>query len=209
MRRPEFIARHGRCPSGFLGGLLARLMAYETAPENETALRLLDVQPSDHVLEIGFGHGRTIAMTSARARDGFVAGVDPSESMLRMARRRNRQRIAEGKVELVQGDATRLPYPDSRFDKVYSVHTLYFWADPAVTLREIRRVMKPGARFVLGFRPFDDQRLLDEFPAPIYKFYPRDEVQAFFRMVGFSAIQLLTGPSRTGKVLFAVAGRGA
>lgn len=57
MRRPEFIARQARCPSGVLGHLLARVMAIETAADNERALQLLALRPADQVPEIGFGHG--------------------------------------------------------------------------------------------------------------------------------------------------------
>src|SRR5262249_18274702 len=57
MRRPEFIARLSGCPTGVLGSLIARIMAKETLATNTYALRLLELQPTDHVLEVGFGHG--------------------------------------------------------------------------------------------------------------------------------------------------------
>ena len=45
---------------------------------------------------------------------------------------------------------------NSCFDKVYTVHTLYFWPQPLNYAREIARVSKPGGRFVLGFRTGGD-----------------------------------------------------
>ena len=57
MKRPELIARQSGCPSGFLGRLIGWIMAKETAGANDEAVRLLLVQPTDHVLEIGFGDG--------------------------------------------------------------------------------------------------------------------------------------------------------
>ena len=75
MRRPEFIARQSACPSGFFGHVLARVMAVETAPENDITLDLLELVPKDAVLEIGFGHGHTIARAAERANQGLVAGV--------------------------------------------------------------------------------------------------------------------------------------
>jgi len=51
MRRPEFLARQGRCPSGLLGSFIGRVMARETARENALAVELLQLKPTDHVLE--------------------------------------------------------------------------------------------------------------------------------------------------------------
>ena len=87
MRRPPFIARQGRCPSGLLGVVVGRIMAHETAKENAKAVELLELQPANRVLEIGFGHGRTVGTIASRLPRGFVAGVDHSERMLRLASR--------------------------------------------------------------------------------------------------------------------------
>src|SRR5258708_31433721 len=85
MRRPEFLARQGRCPSGFLGSVVGRIMAHETAPENAVAVQLLQLKPTDHVLEVGFGHGRTVRAMVKQVPDGRVAGVDVSKEMLHLA----------------------------------------------------------------------------------------------------------------------------
>lgn len=189
MRRPDFIARQARCPTGLLGQLLGRVMSVETAPENKLALELLELKPGDHILEVGFGHGRTLERAARAAPEGFVAGVDGSERMVRMASQRNRRSIEHGRVELKLADSSRIPYPDRRFDKVYSVHTLYFWSDPKEHLREIHRVMKEGARFVLGFRSREDERAVAHFPATIYRFYTSDEVRIFLQEAGLERIQ--------------------
>src|SRR5262245_3133438 len=151
MRRPEFIARQASCPTGLLGRFLAWIMAAETAATNEKALELLAFRPDDHVLEVGFGHGRTLARAATFVPMGFVAGVDVSEAMVRMATYRNRQFLKQGRIEVKRANSAQIPYPDARFDRAYAIHTLYFWPDPYIHLREIFRVMKPGARFVLGF----------------------------------------------------------
>ena len=204
MRRPEFIARQGRHPTGLLGLLLARIMAVETAKENVRALDLLELRPGHRVLEVGFGHGRTIARAAARASPGFVAGVDPSERMLEMAARHNRRLIREGRVELKLGDSSRLPYEDGCFDRVYSVHTLYFWENPAAHLREIHRVMKAGARLVLGFRP-KDETASAEFPSTVYRFYTADEVRRLLDAAGYERVEIVEDRG----IAFAVARRPA
>lgn len=206
MRRAEFIAKQGRHPTGLLGSLIARIMAVETAPENDTALKLLELQPGDQVLEVGFGHGRTIARAAAMVREGLVAGVDASERMVRMATRFNRKLIQRGRVELHLADTNRLPYPDGHFNKVYSVHTLCFWDDPGAHLRETRRVMKADARLLLGFRA-KDQETLAAFPSTVYRFYTPDEVRSLLEEAGYGRVRMeeLRFSKRT--VLFAVAHR--
>jgi len=183
MRRPEFLARQARRPSGILGRLLGRVMALETAAENAVALELLELQPTDHVLEIGFGPGATVGRAAAETPDGFVAGVDASETMVRLAASRNRRLIAGGGMELKIADSAALPYGDARFDKAYAVHVLYFWKDPLAHLREARRVLRPGGRFVLGFR--SDPAAVRDFPSPIYRFYSPEEAERLLEQSGF------------------------
>ena len=105
MRRPKFIARQGRCPSGLLGMALAHVMARETASENAMALELLELQPDDQVLEIGFGHGRTLGRAAEIVQNGLVAGVDQSEAMRKVAARYNRDFIVQRRIELNEGTA--------------------------------------------------------------------------------------------------------
>ena len=206
MWRPEFIAKQGRHPSGILGWIVARVMATETTAENAATIELLDLQPYDRVLEIGFGHGRTVAKAAAIVRKGFVAGVDWSERMVEVATHHNRRLIAEGRIELKRGLINPLAYANNEFDKVYSVHTIYFWENPIGDLREIARVMKPGARFVLGFRPKDDQTA-SAFPETIYTHYASDEVRAFLEKSGFGSVQIVDRRFSRRIVCFAMARR--
>ncbi len=208
MRRPEFIASQGRQPSGILGSLLARVMAVETAAENAAALELLEIQPTDRVLELGFGHGRTIARAARAAYAGFVAGVDWSQRMVQVATRYNRRLIGDGRAELKRSLSSQLPYPDRGFDKVYAVHTIYFWTAPSEDLREIARVMKLGARLVLAFRPRDASTSA-AFPDGIYKHYAPEEVQTLLEDAGFEDVQTIDRLISRRAISFTVARRAA
>ena len=184
MRRPGFIALQAGNPSGLLGRLIAWVMAYETAGHNAAAQQALLLEPTDRVLELGFGHGRTLESIARATPEGFVAGVDHSAEMLRVASERCAQLIEAHRVVLTCGDSRALPYPNEHFDKALAVHTIYFWTRPTEHLRELARVLRPGGPLILGFRPKDDPASRD-FPEGVYTFYGRDEVRELLVGAGF------------------------
>jgi ubiquinone/menaquinone biosynthesis C-methylase UbiE len=74
---------------------------------------LLDVQPSDRVLEVGFGPGVGIQLLTSSASAGYVAGVDPSKEMVAQATTRNKKAIESGRVDLRHGPVASLPFADN------------------------------------------------------------------------------------------------
>lgn len=141
-----------RNPHGFVGRIVGIIMLITNRRTNRFVVEMLDVQPRDHVLEIGFGPGAGIALLAARANLGFVAGVDPSSTMLAQASARNRALLRSGRAELKTGGVSAIPYREESFDKVCSVNNIYFWPSRADDLREIGRIMKPGGTLALAFR---------------------------------------------------------
>ncbi len=190
MKRPIFIARQSAKPSGLIGRVIAEIMARETVELNERAIRALAPSPTDWVLEVGFGHGRTIERIASIVANGRVCGLDVSEAMLDMAVRRNRRGIAAGRVDLRVGDCASIPFDDARFDRVLCVHTMYFWRDPTLCLREIRRVLRPGARLVLGFLRADSPGRA-RFPREVYAFYDEGDVKTMLAAVAFELDTIL------------------
>ena len=145
------------CPRGRFGWIAGKIMEWGNAAMNALAVEALEVQPDDQVLEIGFGPGAALAEIARLAPRGFAAGIDPSEAMISQASRKLRNGIAAERVELKLGTASSIPYEDGRFDRVLTVNTIYFWDQTDSALREIRRVMQRGGRFVLVFRGTPDE----------------------------------------------------
>jgi SAM-dependent methyltransferase len=182
VRRPELLARQAARPTGLLGALLGRIMAVETAEANRIAVELLELRGTDSVLDIGFGHGATIRLLSEIVDQGSVSGLDVSATMLDQATRRNREGIRRGRVDLRVGSVEQLPYPPATFDAVLSVHTLYFWPEPQRAFAEIRKVLRPAGRLVLGWR--DDPEGRRTFPDSVYRFHDEGSVTTMLRDAG-------------------------
>jgi ubiquinone/menaquinone biosynthesis C-methylase UbiE len=207
MRRPEFIARQSSRPRGMIGRLLGHVMAIETASLNSQALELLGLQPSDRLLEVGFGHGRTIHLAAAQVPQGFIAGVDVSEDMVRMANHRCLNLANKSQVQLMVGDSRRLPFADTSFDKVLCVHTIYFWKEPVKDLGEMFRVLRPGGRLVVGFRAKFDKGSTIDFPETVYSFYSIDEVSTLLESAGFEKSAIRNAGTPLSEMFLAVARR--
>jgi ubiquinone/menaquinone biosynthesis C-methylase UbiE len=116
---------------------------------SETGLRLLDIQPGDRVIEIGFGTGNALVSIAHQSGEtGKACGLDISTGMLAVALAKlHRPHLAE-RVAFSTGDARQLPYTDSAFDAIFMSFTLELFstADIPVVLRECRRVLRPDGR---------------------------------------------------------------
>ena len=168
------------------------ISARETRPENARALQLLDLADGDSLIDIGCGHGEALCAADAMVRLSDSAGVDFSEVMLKRARARNRDAVWEARLTLDCADTSALPFPDNSFDKALSVHTIYFWPDPAAHLTEAFRVLRPGGRFVLCYRSTADRRAVDGFPDTVYRFPSVQDVEATLSTIRFSQPHTLT-----------------
>ena len=115
----------------------------------EQGEQALDVQPGEHVLEIGYGTGNSmIHLATAVGPSGRVSGIDVSTGMLDVATRKLASKGLADRVDLCVGDARQLPYEDNQFDAVFASFTLELFpldAIPAV-LAEASRVLKSDGR---------------------------------------------------------------
>jgi ubiquinone/menaquinone biosynthesis C-methylase UbiE len=207
MRRPSFIARQSGHPAGLLGRLLLSVMARETARFNAEILDVLDLRDGEHVLELGYGHGRTLVDAAARAQGSRFSGIDVAPTAAKAAARRCRDLIAAGRLDLRAGDGASLPWQANSFDAAFSVHTIYFWPEPAQQLHELRRVLGAGGRLVLGFRERSDEAMA-QFPAPTYRFYSTDEVVALLADADIRCLEMRASTAGPGLwIAVASAGR--
>lgn len=140
--------RQHRLPHGLLGQLVGEKMVRQHRPETEWTVGLLDLQPDDRVLELGCGAGRGLALAARAIGGGMTLGMDLSPTMLRAADRRTRRAGQGDRVSLLRGNLERLPFADRSLDKLWSIHTFYFWSDPEAVSAELLRVLAPGGMIV-------------------------------------------------------------
>lgn len=143
------------CPTGVGGRVAGRIMS--SRPSNVArsrwAAQLLDIQPTDRVIELGCGPGVALAALTAQATRGLVVGVDHSLVMIDQARHRNRAAVKVGRLRLIQTSVESLIINDEQFDAALAINTIGMWPDPPARLREISRLLRPDGRIALVAQP--------------------------------------------------------
>jgi demethylmenaquinone methyltransferase/2-methoxy-6-polyprenyl-1,4-benzoquinol methylase len=102
----------------------------------------IDVPPGATVLDVATGTGG-VALEIAGRTGARVIGMDQSPEMLAAGRGRLAREGMDGRVRLVQGQAERLPFRDGAFGALTFTYLLRYVDDPAATLREMARVVRP------------------------------------------------------------------
>jgi demethylmenaquinone methyltransferase/2-methoxy-6-polyprenyl-1,4-benzoquinol methylase len=103
----------------------------------------IEAGPTDTVLDVATGTA-AVALELVRQKDCFVVGVDRTPEMLDEGRRRVALAAATRKVRLQEADARSLPFDDGQFDALTFTYLLRYVDDPAATVAELARVLKPG-----------------------------------------------------------------
>jgi len=149
------IVKQFKQPQGALGMMAGHIMARRPSniERNHWTLQLLDLQPDDRLLEIGFGPGIAIAEAARQLTDGLIVGIDHSDVMLKQASTRNGEAIANGRVELHVGTLEDLPPYPQRFTKMCSANVIQFWQEPAADFTKLRSILAGGGVIATTYMP--------------------------------------------------------
>jgi ubiquinone/menaquinone biosynthesis C-methylase UbiE len=175
-------------PTGFFGKLLARGMAWGHRGFYKNTAKVLNLQPDDKYLEIGFGSGLFIRKYASHV--SRIAGLDYSEDMIKLACSLNKDLISSGKAEFIQGNVSSLPWNENEFSVVVGIETFFFWPKPEVALKEIFRVLVPGGRLVLemAYNKDDGRDHTKQVEKHNLKLYSSEEMKTLLKESGFGNV---------------------
>jgi phosphatidylethanolamine/phosphatidyl-N-methylethanolamine N-methyltransferase len=137
----------------FVAGVYEKLASvYDLAfgpalqPGRVRALKQMDIQPGERVLEVGVGTGINLSLYPPSCE---ITGIDFSDSMLEKARDRvARGGLRQARMRLLQMDAADLKFADDSFDIVYAPYLIIVVTDPVKVAQEMCRVCRPGGRII-------------------------------------------------------------
>jgi ubiquinone/menaquinone biosynthesis C-methylase UbiE len=163
----------------------------------EQTLALMDIQPSDRILDLGCGTGWASRRMARIATTGEVVGLDVADEMLRRAEQAS---SAFRNVRYVWGSAEKIPEADNAFNKVLSVESFYYYADQGKALEELRRVMAPGAKLFILINLYKDNhyslRWVTELKVPVQAL-SEAEYKALLQKHGFINVEARRIPDRS------------
>ena len=113
-------------PEGLLGRWMVGSMNYAHAAVSDWGMGHLPAAVLGEIAELGCGGGRNVGALLRRFPSARVTALDYSAISVERTRRINRQAVQGGRCRVVQGDVSRLPFEDERFDLATAFETVYF-----------------------------------------------------------------------------------
>lgn len=184
-RRPS-----GRLARALYGGARAHQDGFRDT------LHALALEREDRLVEIGCGGG--IFLELALRRCGFAKAVDHSPEMVRLTSERNAQAIRNGRLDVLQGCAERLPFGDLEFTAAAMTDVLLVLDDPDAVLAELHRVLAHDGRLVVHTRAPEARRLMGRlglgWMARRLRFYDDDQLGGMITAAGFRRVTVRRRP---------------
>jgi SAM-dependent methyltransferase len=156
--------------------------------------------PGDEVLDVGFGFGDQDFFWHDTYRPAKITGVNVTPAQVRAARERAVRRGSNDSILFVEGDATRLAFPDGHFDVVFALECAFHFTTREAFFHEAYRVLRPGGRLALADLCAVPAALSSKEPnielmrrrwqIPKENLYPSDIYQAKLAAAGFSNMNL-------------------
>ena len=147
----RMLADQLRHPSGDIGVEVGKVMNQTNESMINETINTLHLQMNDVVLEIGHGNGKHIPELMTQATSLLYFGLDISELMHREAKFFCTENGLQESTEFVLYSGLIIPFPKEKFQKIFTVNTLYFWEKPIIFLNELCRVLAPGGKLSIAF----------------------------------------------------------
>ena len=177
-------------PRGLAGRITAWFMVRGHKSIYKNVSKVLDLQPEDDLVEVACGSGQFLKKYASLVHS--VAGLDLSELMVKLATKKNKDRVAAGTAEFVHGEASRLPWEDNRFSVVTTMGSFIAFPKPLESLKEMYRVLRPGGRAVVSIEwnaedGLDHTKKVKQFGMWVWT---EEDIQAMIKEAGFSKVSI-------------------
>ncbi len=177
-------------PRGLAGRITVIFMNIGHKSIYKNVAKVLQLQQDDDLLEVACGNGYFMNKYASHVHS--VAGLDLSELVVKMAKKKHRGRIKAGTAEFVHGDASQLPWEDSRFSVATTMGSFTSFPKPLESLKEMYRVLRPGGRVIVSIE-WNAEDGLDhtkEIEGYGMRMWTEDEIRATLKEAGFSEISI-------------------
>lgn len=194
-----------RNPKGVLGVIMMKRMnAFHHAALSEWAFSFADVPSNGKCLDIGCGGGANVERLLKRTTNS-VKGVDYSATAVSVSKKKNRKAIKNGRCEILEADVAALPFPDGSFDFITAFETIYFWPSLPLAFKEVRRVLKDGATFMITNEAAGRKEESHKSESIIQgmKIHSPEEIKNVLLSSGFKEVKIEEDTSKDWVVLFA------
>ena len=158
-------------------------LAYYDERVIEKMAEVSGVDENSEVADVGTGTGFVAAGLAPRVKR--VVGIDSAPAMLEVARK-NLRALGASNVDLVVGDAARLPLEDGSVDAAFANMVLHHALDPAAMLREMARVVRPGGAVAITDEVEHPYVWMRDEHADVWLGFGREQVERFFGSAGLS-----------------------
>jgi ubiquinone/menaquinone biosynthesis C-methylase UbiE len=163
----------------------------------DQTIALMNIQPSDRILDLGGGIGWASPPLARMANAGEVVGLDVADEMLHRAEEASSE---FNNIRYVWGSAENIPALDGLFTKVLSVESFYYYADQNKALRELKRVMAPGGQLFILINLYKDNhyslRWVGELKVPVQALSEAEYISLLERH-GFRNVEAHRIPDRS------------
>lgn len=180
-------------PKGFIGKLVGWIMYKENAAITKWTLSFLDIQPQEHVVEIGFGPGFCIRNLCKTYKGIRITGLDPSHAMVKEANRRNQKWVDEGRVTLLEAKAHKVEGVSQSIDKIVTINNITYWEDPVDTLVRLKSKMRKAGRIAITLQPHE--KGAGDHTAEL----AGDQIRSFLEQAGFEYVRIHHRPGKPNK----------
>ncbi|MFD2034079.1 class I SAM-dependent methyltransferase [Belliella marina] len=195
------IASQLRQPHGAKGTEMAEVMNDTNIKMTYHAIDQLKINDNDSILELGHGNCGHLGYLLQQKANLKYQGLEISDLMQQSAQELNEVFVNSGQASFHLYDGLGIPFQDNSFDRIFTVNTIYFWADPIHLMGELCRVLKPNGILNITFA---DEKFMAELPFTQFGFelYDMERIKTIvkppFKIVS-SDSQTETIKSKTGE----------